>query len=98
MLDKSIRDKYEVVIGLEIHTQLLTQSKAYSNDANEYGAAPNTNVSVISLGHPGTLPRPNKKVIEYAVRLGLAVNANIAPTMHYARKNYFYPDLPKGYQ
>lgn len=98
MLDKSIRDKYEVVIGLEIHTQLLTQSKAYSNDANEYGAAPNTNVSVISLGHPGTLPRPNKKVIEYAVRLGLAVDANIAPTMHYARKNYFYPDLPKGYQ
>lgn len=98
MLDKSIRDKYEVVIGLEVHTQLLTQSKAYSNDANEYGSAPNTNVSVISLGHPGTLPRPNKKVIEYAVRLGLAVDADIAPTMHYARKNYFYPDLPKGYQ
>lgn len=98
MLEQSIRDKYEVVIGLEIHAQLLTKSKAYSNDINEYGASPNTNVSVISLGHPGTLPRPNKKVIEFAVRLGLAVDANIAPTMHYARKNYFYPDLPKGYQ
>jgi len=98
MLDPKIRDKYEVVIGLEIHAQLLTKTKAYSSDVNEYGAVPNTNVSVISLGHPGTLPRPNKKVIEFAVRLGLAVEADIAPSMYYARKNYFYPDLPKGYQ
>ena len=98
MLDPEIRDKYEVVIGLEVHAQLLTKTKAYSNDVNEYGAVPNTNVSVISLGHPGTLPRPNKKVIEFAVRLGLAVEADIAPNMYYARKNYFYPDLPKGYQ
>lgn len=98
MLDPKIRDKYEVVIGLEVHAQLLTKTKAYSNDVNEYGAVPNTNVSVISLGHPGTLPRPNKKVIEFAVRLGLAVEADIAPNMYYARKNYFYPDLPKGYQ
>jgi aspartyl-tRNA(Asn)/glutamyl-tRNA(Gln) amidotransferase subunit B len=98
MLDPQIRDKYEAVIGLEIHAQLLTKTKAYSDDVNEYGAAPNSNVSVISLGHPGTLPRPNKKVIEYAIRLGLACESNIAPWMHYARKNYFYPDLPKGYQ
>ena len=98
MLDTQIRDKYEVVIGLEIHAQLLTKSKAYSSDINEYGAVPNSNVSVISLGHPGTLPRPNKKVVEFAVKLGLAVEADIAPAMYYARKNYFYPDLPKGYQ
>jgi aspartyl-tRNA(Asn)/glutamyl-tRNA(Gln) amidotransferase subunit B len=98
MLDPQLKEKYEAVIGLEIHAQLLTKTKAYSNDVNEYGAAPNTNVSVISLGHPGTLPRPNKKVVEFAVRLGLACESQIAPWMHYARKNYFYPDLPKGYQ
>jgi aspartyl-tRNA(Asn)/glutamyl-tRNA(Gln) amidotransferase subunit B len=98
MLDSQLKEKYEAVIGLEIHAQLLTKTKAYSNDVNEYGAAPNTNVSVISLGHPGTLPRPNKKVVEFAVRLGLACESQIAPWMHYARKNYFYPDLPKGYQ
>jgi aspartyl-tRNA(Asn)/glutamyl-tRNA(Gln) amidotransferase subunit B len=98
MLESHIRDKYEVVIGLEVHAQLQTKTKAYSTDLNEYGAQPNSNVSVISLGHPGTLPRPNKKVIEFAVRLGLACEANIAPNMYYARKNYFYPDLPKGYQ
>src|SRR6218665_2677529 len=92
------RDKYEVVIGLEVHAQLLTKTKAYSNDINEYGAAPNTNVSVITLGHPGTLPVMNSKTIEFAIRLGLAVNAKIAPAQYFARKNYFYPDLPKGYQ
>jgi len=98
MLDPQLKEKYQAVIGLEIHAQLLTKTKAYSNDVNEYGAAPNTHVSVISLGHPGTLPRPNKKVVEFAVRLGLACESQIAPWMHYARKNYFYPDLPKGYQ
>lgn len=91
-------DKYEVVIGLEIHTQLLTKTKAYSNDINEYGASPNTNISVITLGHPGTLPVMNKKTIEYAVRLGLACGCTIAKDQFFARKNYFYPDLPKGYQ
>ena len=91
-------ERYELVIGLEVHAQLITESKAYSSDPNAYGDHPNTNVSVITLGHPGTLPVANKKVIELAVRMGLATNCTIAPWMHYARKNYFYPDLPKGYQ
>jgi aspartyl/glutamyl-tRNA(Asn/Gln) amidotransferase B subunit len=91
-------EKYEAVIGLEVHAQMLTKSKAYSSDVNEYGAHPNTNVSVITLGHPGTLPRMNKKTIEYAIRLGLACGCEIAPNQYFARKNYFYPDLPKGYQ
>ena len=94
----SLRDKYEVVIGLEVHAQLLTKTKAYSSDENIYGEAPNTKTSVISLGHPGTLPRCNAKVIEYAVKLGIAVGADIRERNEYARKNYFYADLPKGYQ
>lgn len=97
-MDDSIRSKYEVVIGLEVHAQMLTKSKAYSNDVNEFGAHPNTNISVISLGHPGTLPKMNKKTIEFAIKLGLACGCNIAPEQYFARKNYFYPDLPKGYQ
>lgn len=95
---ESIYDKYEPVIGLEVHAQLSTQSKAYSTDSAAYGGAPNTHISPISLGHPGTLPKPNLKVIEYAVKLGLAVKANIRKRNEYARKNYFYADLPKGYQ
>ena len=94
----STKDKYEAVIGLEVHAQLLTKTKAYSSDENVYGAIPNTKTSVITLGHPGTLPKANKKVIEYAVKLGLAVDAEIRERNEYARKNYFYPDLPKGYQ
>ena len=94
----SIYDKYEAVIGLEVHAQVLTASKAYSNDSTEYGSLPNTNVSVISLGHPGTLPKSNKKVIEFAVKLGLACKSAIREVNEYARKNYFYADLPKGYQ
>jgi len=94
----SLRDKYEVVIGLEVHAQLLTKTKAYSSDENIYGAIPNTKTSVISLGHPGTLPRTNSKVIEYAVKLGIAVGSDIREHNEYARKNYFYADLPKGYQ
>lgn len=97
-MEKSVRDKYEAVIGLEVHAQMLTLSKAYSSDINEYGAQPNTNVSAITLGHPGTLPRMNKKTIEYAIRLGLACGCDIARDQYFARKNYFYPDLPKGYQ
>ena len=93
-----IRDKYEAVIGLEVHAQMLTKSKAYSNDVNEFGAIPNSNVSPISLGHPGTLPFMNKKTIEFAVKLGIACESDIAPDQYFARKNYFYPDLPKGYQ
>ena len=97
-MNPEIREKYEVIIGLEVHAQLLTNSKAYSNDVNEFGAVPNTNVSVISLGHPGTLPRMNKETIEYAIRLGIACDSHIARDQYFARKNYFYPDLPKGYQ
>ena len=92
------KNEYEVVIGLEVHAQLTTNTKAYSSDENIYGATPNTKTSAITLGHPGTLPRANKKVIEYAVKLGLAVNAKIRNLNEYARKNYFYADLPKGYQ
>ena len=97
-MEASIRDKYEVVIGLEVHAQMLTKTKAYSNDVNEYGSSPNSNISVVTLGHPGTLPVMNKKTIEFAIKLGLACDAHIAPAQHFARKNYFYPDLPKGYQ
>jgi len=97
-MDQVLRDKYEVVVGLEVHAQMLTRSKAYSNDINEYGATPNSNVSVISLGHPGTLPKMNRKTIEFAIKLGLACGSQIAENQYFARKNYFYPDLPKGYQ
>jgi aspartyl-tRNA(Asn)/glutamyl-tRNA(Gln) amidotransferase subunit B len=94
----SVYDKYEAVIGLEIHAQLSTKSKAYTSDSTEFGSLPNTNISPISLGHPGTLPRLNENNIEYAVRLGIAVNADIREKNEFARKNYFYADLPKGYQ
>lgn len=97
-MQKEIRDKYQEVIGLEIHVQLLTKAKAYSGDPNEYGALPNTNVSVITLAHPGTLPRSNKGVFDYAIKLGLACGCEITEYNYYDRKNYFYPDLPKGYQ
>jgi len=89
---------YESVIGLEVHVQMNTLSKAYSSDGYSYGAAPNTQVCPISLGHPGTLPKPNVQVIENAIKLGLACNCSIREFNSYARKNYFYPDLPKGYQ
>lgn len=94
----SVYNKYESVIGLECHIQLLTKTKMYSSDIAEYGGIPNTHVSVVTLGHPGTLPVVNKRAIEFAVKLGLAVNANIREENQFARKNYFYADLPKGYQ
>jgi aspartyl-tRNA(Asn)/glutamyl-tRNA(Gln) amidotransferase subunit B len=90
--------KYEAVIGLEVHCQLLTDSKIFAADANAFGAAPNTNISVITLGHPGTLPKLNRKAVEFAVRMGLACGSEITRHNVFARKNYFYPDLPKGYQ
>jgi aspartyl-tRNA(Asn)/glutamyl-tRNA(Gln) amidotransferase subunit B len=90
--------KYEAVIGLEIHAQLATKSKLFCGDANLFGAEPNTNISPITIGHPGTLPKTNDKAIEYAIRIGLACGSNIAKDNYFARKNYFYPDLPKGYQ
>lgn len=97
-LSPEIRAKYKPVIGLEVHAQMLTKSKAYSSDVNEYGAVPNTNVSPVTLGHPGTLPMMNTKTIDYAIKMGLACECEIAEEQHFARKNYFYPDLPKGYQ
>ncbi|AKQ45501.1 glutamyl-tRNA amidotransferase [Rufibacter radiotolerans] len=97
-MNEDIRSQYQAIIGLEVHAQLLTESKAYSSDSTEYGMLPNTNLSVITLGHPGTLPRVNKKVVEMAMKMGVATNCEIRRHNLYARKNYFYPDLPKGYQ
>jgi aspartyl-tRNA(Asn)/glutamyl-tRNA(Gln) amidotransferase subunit B len=97
-MDDSIKSKYQPVIGLEVHAQLLTRSKMYSSDENEYGALPNNNLSVITLGHPGTLPRVNYSAVEFAMKMGLATNCHIRRDNLFARKNYFYPDLPKGYQ
>ena len=91
-------DKYQVVIGLEVHAQLLTKTKLFCSDSTTYGASPNTQVSPVSLAHPGTLPKMNKKAVELAVKLGLALNCEIEQYNYFARKNYFYPDLPKGYQ
>ncbi|MEP6466439.1 MAG: Asp-tRNA(Asn)/Glu-tRNA(Gln) amidotransferase subunit GatB [Parafilimonas sp.] len=90
--------KYEAVIGLEVHARLSTNSKLFSSDSNSYGAAPNENVGVITLAHPGTLPKINKKAIEYAVMMGIACNCHINQKNYFARKHYFYPDLPKGFQ
>lgn len=92
------RDKYEIVIGLEVHARLSLKSKLFSADSAAYGEVPNTNVSAITLGHPGTLPKTNKKAIEHAVKMGLACNCEIECRNYFARKNYFYPDLPKGFQ
>ncbi len=91
-------DKYKVVIGLEVHAQLLTKSKIFNSDVAEYGSAPNTNVGVITLAHPGTLPKLNKKAVELAAKMGLACHSTISRFQIFDRKNYFYPDLPKGYQ
>ncbi|MEZ4842653.1 MAG: Asp-tRNA(Asn)/Glu-tRNA(Gln) amidotransferase subunit GatB [Bacteroidia bacterium] len=93
-----LHEKYEAVIGLEIHTQLLTNTKAFSSEMAEYGSMPNTNISVVNLAHPGTLPRHNKEAINMAMKVGLAVGSDIHKYCMYARKNYFYADLPKGYQ
>lgn len=98
MLSEELKNKYQLVIGLEVHAQLLTESKMFAADANEYGQSPNTLISVITLGHPGTLPKVNKKAVEYAVKMGLACNSEITRYNIFSRKNYFYPDLPKGYQ
>ena len=89
---------YQAVIGLEIHAQLATNSKLFCGDATSFGAAPNTHVSPITLGHPGTLPKTNAKAVEYAIKMGLACGSKIAKENYFARKNYFYADLPKGYQ
>ncbi|MFH1710599.1 MAG: Asp-tRNA(Asn)/Glu-tRNA(Gln) amidotransferase subunit GatB [bacterium] len=90
--------KYEAVIGLEIHAQLLTESKIFCGCSTKFGAAPNTNICPVCTGQPGVLPVLNKKVVEFAIKTGLALNGNIAKRSVFARKNYFYPDLPKNYQ
>ena len=91
-------EKYEAVIGLEIHCQLLTQSKMFCPEAVMYGEQPNTALSAVSYGHPGALPAINYAGIGLAIRVGLATHCAITRSNHFARKNYFYPDLPKGYQ
>ncbi|NCU05092.1 MAG: Asp-tRNA(Asn)/Glu-tRNA(Gln) amidotransferase subunit GatB [Chitinophagaceae bacterium] len=91
-------EKYEAVIGLEVHAQLLTKTKLFCGDSAGFGAEPNTHISPITLAHPGTLPKLNKEAIELAVRMGLACNCEIEQKNYFARKHYFYPDLPKGYQ
>ena len=97
-MNPSTRAKYTAVIGLEVHAQLALQRKMFSPEAFTYGALPNTQVSTVSLAHPGTLPRINKEAVAYAIKMGLACHATITRENYFARKNYFYPDLPKGYQ
>ena len=89
---------YEIVVGLEVHSRLLTKSKLFCGDSTLFGGDPNTHISPITLAHPGTLPKMNRKAVEFAVKMGLACGCNIAKENYFARKNYFYPDLPKGYQ
>src|SRR3989304_6154250 len=89
---------YETVIGLECHVELSTRTKMCGGCPNEFGAAPNTNVCPVCLGHPGTLPVPNERAIEYIVRIGLALGCEVAPHSLFHRKNYFYPDMPKNFQ
>ena len=90
--------QWEVVIGLETHTQLSTQSKIFSGAPTQFGAAPNTQACPVDLALPGTLPVMNRGAVERAIQFGLAIGATVAPRSIFARKNYFYPDLPKGYQ
>jgi aspartyl-tRNA(Asn)/glutamyl-tRNA(Gln) amidotransferase subunit B len=92
------RQEYETVVGLEVHARLLTRSKLFCGDSSVFGDEPNTNISPITLAHPGTLPKMNKEAIGFAVKLGLACHSEIEKQNYFARKNYFYPDLPKGYQ
>ncbi|HHB80041.1 MAG TPA: Asp-tRNA(Asn)/Glu-tRNA(Gln) amidotransferase subunit GatB [Saprospiraceae bacterium] len=93
-----MKSKFETVIGLEIHVQLNTKSKAFCRDSNLFGLAPNSQVGIVSLAHPGTLPYPNKEQVYSAIKLGLAIDSQINRVSTFDRKNYFYADLPKGYQ
>ncbi len=90
--------QYEAVIGLEIHSQLLTNTKIFCGCSTKFGSEPNTQTCPVCIGNPGVLPVMNKKAVEYVVKTGLAVDCTISPVSRFARKNYFYPDLPKGYQ
>ena len=91
-------NSYEIVVGLEVHAQLLTKTKLFSGDSAAFGGVPNTFISPITLGYPGTLPVLNKQAVEFAIKMGLACHSEIERENYFARKNYFYPDLPKGYQ
>ena len=91
-------DEYETVIGLECHVELATRTKMFCGCLNAFGAPPNTNVCPVCLGHPGSMPVPNEKAIEYIVRIGLALDCEIASHSLFHRKNYFYPDMPKNFQ
>ena len=90
--------KYEIVIGLEVHAQLLTRTKIFCGCSTRFGDAPNSNVCPVCLGLPGTLPVLNKRAVEMGMRAALALNCTVHDHSRFARKNYFYPDLPKGYQ
>ena len=90
--------QWEVVIGLETHVQLTTESKIFSGASTRFGAAPNTQACAVDLALPGVLPVMNKRAVERAIEFGLAIGATISPRSIFARKNYFYPDSPKGYQ
>jgi len=97
-ISDGVIEQYELVIGLEVHAQLSTQSKAFCSDSAAFGAMPNHHVSMVSIGHPGTLPFANERMVAYAVKMGLACGCEINPYNTFARKNYFYADSPRGYQ
>ena len=97
-MSESAHSDWETVIGLEIHAQLSTKSKIFSSSATAYGAAPNAQANLVDLGYPGVLPVLNGTAVAYAVKFGLAIGAAVSRHSVFARKNYFYPDLPKGYQ
>ena len=94
----TVKTDYEAIIGLETHCQLATKTKIFSDSSTKFGADPNTNIDPICMGLPGVLPVLNEKVLEYAVKAGLALNCQIAKYSKFDRKQYFYPDLPKNYQ
>ncbi|MEM9327869.1 MAG: Asp-tRNA(Asn)/Glu-tRNA(Gln) amidotransferase subunit GatB [Bacteroidota bacterium] len=98
ILDQKIIDRYDLDVGLEVHVQLKTKSKIFSSDVAIYGDDPNQNIGFVTLAHPGALPKLNKEVIGYAIKMGFACHCEISTDFIFDRKNYFYPDLPKGYQ